>query len=105
MVGGGEDGVAEFVEVELGIGGWLGRAAAAKLLQHGSRVGEFAGELGYGFEAGSAKAGGVELIPRQMIEQLAGDDDFMTPAGAFVEVTLGNAATVILTTEGTGLGG
>jgi hypothetical protein len=97
VVGGGEDGVAVGIDVKIFFSGFGIPFDDDTVDFSKDRLGviEFAGDAGHGFEAGTAEAGGLDGVGSEASQDVAGDDDFLTPARAFIEMALGDTALIV----------
>jgi hypothetical protein len=100
MISRREDDVATLVLVVVRV---LGNRSLC-LHQNGLVVIELAGDTGYRFEAGTAKAGGIEAIGGKPAQDVIRHDHLLAPAGPFVEMAFGHAALIIAAAPGTLLG-
>jgi len=105
MICSGEDRVAIGINIKI----LPGRLRAAfdddsfYFRENGIGIIEFTRDPGHGFETWLAKTRGLDGIGGETIEDRPGHNDFLTPAGALVEMTLGNATEIISSAKRTAL--
>jgi hypothetical protein len=91
MIAGGENCVAVHVEIVVG----FTRNQSPDFGQDNPGIIAFARDLGDGFETRTAKAGGLESLGSEAVQDVIRNGDLVAPAWPFVELPLGNAAAVV----------
>jgi hypothetical protein len=101
MIGGGEDDIS-ILKVVIALGRGLALVhGRANFAEHRLGVIAIARDRRDGFETEAAEAARFEFTLRQQAQEMARHDDLEAPALAFVEMALGNPATVIAAAKGT----